>query len=93
MMNNNNEKAEQNEKIKPIVKGLNFRLLVPQLTEAYKLKVCLGEANPIDIFQISEASNEYLISLIKVDVRSKLPIKEKQSLLQHLKNQFNNLKF
>lgn len=87
-MNNNNEKTENNENVKPVVKGLNFRLLVPQLTEAYKLKVCLGESNPIDIFQISEASNKYLISLIKVDVKSKLPIKEKQSLLNYLKSIF-----
>jgi len=91
-MNNNNEKAEKNVEEKVVKKGLNFRLLVPQLTEAYKLKVCLGESNPIDIFQISEASNEYLISLIKVDVRSKLPIKEKQNLLQYLKTQLSFLK-
>lgn len=91
-MNNNNEKAEQNVEQKIVKKGLNFRLLVPQLTEEYKLKVCLEEVNPKDIFQISDSSNEYLISLIKHDVRSNLPIKEKQSLVQYLKNQFSKFK-
>lgn len=89
-MINNNEKVEKLE-IKPVLKRLNFRILVAQLTEAYKLKVCLGE-QPNEIFDISEASNEYLIRLIKNDVKTKLPIEQKSNWLTIIKNKISKFK-
>lgn len=54
------------EKEKPI--GLNYRILIPQLTEEFKFKVVSNKINLSDVFIISEAGEKYAKKLIKKDV-------------------------
>lgn len=88
-MKNEIEESEKTESL-PLPKGLNFRLLIPQLTEEFKLKVALGEIELTSIFKISQGSNNYLISLIKHDIKSKLPKEDRQiGWLNKIKKMFN----
>lgn len=73
---------KQYEEVKPVKpKGLNFTLLVPQLTEEFKLKVVLGEKYLQDVFDITDPSEKYLIALIKADIKHRLPEKTKKEVL------------
>lgn len=86
-----NSKTENDEKIPVKPQGLNFRLLVHQLTDEFKIKVVLGEVDLKTIFDIKEPSEKYLVSLIKLNIKDKLPIEQKEEykLVKAIKQLFN----
>lgn len=54
--------------------GINFSILIPQLTEDFKLKIALGEIKPSDFLILSDVAEKYFIKLIRKDVKEKLEI-------------------
>lgn len=49
--------------------GLNFKKLVPVLSDEYKLAIANNEKRVTEIFPLSEAASKYLTSLIKKEVK------------------------
>ncbi len=99
--NNDKQKEKKDEKIPVKPQGLNFRLLVHQLTDEFKIKVVLGEVDLKTIFDIREPSEKYLVNLIKYDIKDKLPLvnhlletkEQKTNLLISIKNKISQFKF
>lgn len=86
---------ERDKQRKPYI-GINFRILISQLTEEYKLKVAFGEVKPKEVFNISETAESFFIDLIKKDLGDKLKLPREKSnnknLLTTIINQIKNEK-
>lgn len=99
--NNDKQKEKKDEEIPVKPQGLNFKLLVHQLTDEFKLKVVVGEVDLRTIFDISEPSEKYLVNVIKHDIKDRLPLvnnlletkEQKTNLLISIKNKISQFKF
>lgn len=81
--------------------GLNFKKLVPILSDEYKLAIANNEKRVTEIFPLSEAASKYLTSLIKKEVKdnsnlsinnSKTNQEQPITLINQIKNKFKQTK-